>query len=127
KATLPALPGAPLAALACVLKVENTFVVCVLPQCGQGVCTTDCGRKVRRSNVVPHFSHVYSKIGISHSSCVSGYFPVYPYQLSVPSWKAHFHPELGASHAAYFSDTWRCGRRYDRDATSSRCLTPGIS
>ena len=70
KAELPELPGAPLPALACVLKVENTLAVCVLPHCGQGVCTTDCGRKVRRSNVVPHSSHAYSKISIFHSSYV---------------------------------------------------------
>jgi heptosyltransferase III len=29
---------------------------------------TNCGRKVRRSNVVPHSSQAYSKIGILHSS-----------------------------------------------------------
>ena len=44
KAPLPTLPGAQLPALAWVLKVENTLVVCVLPHCGQGVCSTDGGR-----------------------------------------------------------------------------------
>src|SRR5215510_16409295 len=68
KAKFPPAPGVPPPALPCVLKVENTLVVCVLPHCGQGVGTTNCGRKVRRSNVVPHSSQAYSKIGIFHSS-----------------------------------------------------------
>jgi heptosyltransferase III len=68
KAKFPPFPGAPPPALPCVLKVENTLAVCVLPHCGQGVCTTNCGRKVSRSNVAPHSSQAYSKIGICHSS-----------------------------------------------------------
>src|SRR5262245_50462670 len=68
KAKFPAFPEPPPPALPCVLKVENTLVVCVLPHCGQTVGTTNCGRKVRRSNVVPHSLQAYSKIGILHSS-----------------------------------------------------------
>src|SRR5215468_12338876 len=67
RAKFPAFSEAPTPALPCVLKVENTLVVCALPHCGQGVGTTNCGRKVRRSNVVPHSSQAYSKIGILHS------------------------------------------------------------
>ena len=77
KAKLLPFPGAPPVALPCLLKVENTLVVRVLPQCGQGVGTTNCGRKVKRSNVVPHSSQVYSKIGILHSSSVFRRFQVY--------------------------------------------------
>jgi heptosyltransferase-3 len=68
KAKFPVFPGTPPPTLPCVLKVENTLVVCVLPHWGQGVGTTNCGRKVRRSNVVPHSSQAYSKIGMLYSS-----------------------------------------------------------
>src|SRR5215468_5913702 len=68
KAKFPVFSEAPPPALPCVLKVENTLVVCALPHCGQGVGTTNCGRKVRRSNVVPHSSQAYSKIGMLYSS-----------------------------------------------------------
>lgn len=67
KATFPVFSGEPPPALPCVLKVENTLVVCVLRHCGQGVGTCNCGRKVRRSNVIPHSSQAYSKIGILSS------------------------------------------------------------
>ena len=83
KAKFPAFSEAPPPALPCVLKVENTLVVCALPHCGQGVGTTNCGRKVRRSNVVPHSSQVYSKIGILYSlagllSLSTAFLLVYP-------------------------------------------------
>src|SRR5215510_13825868 len=83
KAKFPAFPEPPPPALPCVLKVENTLVVCVLPHCGQAVGTTICGRKVRRSNVVPHSLQAYSKIGILHSladllSLSTAFLLVYP-------------------------------------------------
>ena len=88
KAIFPAFPGAPPPALPWVLKVENTLAVCVLPHCGQGVGTTNCGRKVKRSNVIPHSSQAYSKIGILHSSYISQLFSVYP-EVSVPFHKTY--------------------------------------
>lgn len=53
-----------LLAPAWVLKVEKTLVVWTLPHSGQGVGALACGRKVRRSKVMPHVSQAYSKIGI---------------------------------------------------------------
>lgn len=97
--TFPELPGAQLPALACVLKVENTLVVWVLPHRGQGGCTTDCGCKVRRSNVVAHSAQAYSKIGILYSSSVLYAFQHIP--VSVLLGKAHYQREFGVIDAAY--------------------------
>jgi hypothetical protein len=90
KAALPALPGVLLPALAWVLKVENTLAVCVLPQCGQGGSITTWGRKVRRSNVTPHWAQAYSKIGI-YSTLLRGCIWVLPSHnpVSLPAGGIH--------------------------------------
>jgi hypothetical protein len=63
---LPELPvDVPLPAV--VLKVEKIFAVLVLPHCGHAICTAPWGRSVNRSNVVPHASQRYSKMGIDSS------------------------------------------------------------
>jgi hypothetical protein len=63
---LPELPvDVPLPAV--VLKVEKIFAVLVLPHCGQAICAAPWERSVNRSNVVPHASQRYSKMGIDYS------------------------------------------------------------
>ena len=66
KLKLPELPAdVPLPAV--VLNVEKIFAVLVLPHCGHAICAAPWGRSVNRSNVVPHASQRYSKMGIDSS------------------------------------------------------------
>jgi hypothetical protein len=63
KLKLPELPDdGPLPAV--VLNVEKIFAVLVLPHCGHAICAAPWGRSVNRSNVAPHASQRYSKMGI---------------------------------------------------------------
>src|SRR3989442_13169237 len=70
KAELPTDPGAQPAALACVLKVENTLVVCMLPHCGQGGCTPDCGLR-SDAQTFSYILHTYTqKLAYSLPLCI---------------------------------------------------------
>ena len=65
------------AALACVLKVEKTLVVCMLPHCGQGGCTLTV---VVRSDAQT-FSHILDRYTQNRHTlylCVSWHCAVYP-------------------------------------------------
>jgi hypothetical protein len=50
------------------LKVEKRLAVLALWHCGHAGTTPDDDAKTKRSNVVWHSSHWYSKIGMVHSS-----------------------------------------------------------
>lgn len=58
----------PLALPVCVLKVEKRLAVFALWHCGHTGATPENDAKTKRSNVVWHSSHWYSKIGMVHSS-----------------------------------------------------------
>src|SRR5215471_5967061 len=60
----PLVSGAP---LACAAKVENCWVRCVSPQLGHRTSSPPA-RRTSFSKVVPQSSHLYSKIGMCHST-----------------------------------------------------------